>query len=68
MIFFSSFISYDLEDGFHSFKDLSEVLCKVLQPENEVINNSIDIEFNDISMKTRLVLRLETIAIKFDEK
>ena len=29
----SSFITYELEPGFYTFKDLSEALLKILQPE-----------------------------------
>ena len=32
------------------------------------MNNSIDIEFDDITMKTKVVVRPGIIAIRFDEK
>ena len=63
----SSFILYELQPGIYTFKDLSEVFFNVLQPEYEVISNSIDIEFDDITMKTDLVVRLSTKAIRFQE-
>ena len=31
-------------------------------------NNSIEIDFNDITMKTELIVRNDFIALKFDEK
>ena len=44
----SSFTTSDLEPGFYTFKVFSEVLFKNLQPEYDVFNNSIDIEFDEI--------------------
>ena len=64
----SSFITYELEPGIYTFKDLSEALFKNLQPEYEVFNKSIDIELDDITIKTKLVVRQGIIAIRFDEK
>ena len=64
----SSFITNDLEPGIYTFKDLSEALLNILQPEREVFNNSVDIEFDDITMKFNLVVRSGILAIRFDEK
>ena len=41
---------------------------RVLQPEHEGFHNAIDIEFNDTTMKTKLVVRPEILAIRFGEK
>ena len=64
----SSFIFYELQPGLYTFKDLSEALFNILQREYEQVNNSVDIEFDDITMKTKLVVRPGIIAIRFDEK
>ena len=64
----SSFITYELELGIHAFKDLSKALFNILKPEDEEFNNTIFIEFDNISMETKLVVRAGNIAIRFDEK
>ena len=64
----SSFITYELEPGIYTFKDISEALLKILQPEYEGYHNAIDFEFDNITMKTKLVVRAGIIAIRFDEK
>ena len=64
----SSFITYELEPGIYTFKDISEALLRILQPEYEGYHNGIDIEFDNITMKTKLVVRAGIIAIRFDEK
>ena len=64
----SSFITHELTPRFYTFKDLSETLLKIIQPEYESSHNAIDIEFDDITRRTKLVVRLGIIAIKFDDK
>ena len=64
----SKFITYELQPGIYTFKDISEVLFNILQPEYPGFSNVIDIEFDDITMKTKLVLRPGIITIRFDEK
>ena len=64
----SSFIAYQLEPGFYTFKDLSEVLFNILQSEYPWPSNVIHIEFDDITMKTKLVVRDGITAIRFHEK
>ena len=66
--FNSNFITCEVEPGIYTFKDLSESLSKILQPEYEGYHNAIDIEFDDISMKTKLDVRFNIIAKRFDEK
>ena len=61
----SSFITYELEPG---SKDISEALLKILQPEYDGYLNAIDIEYDDIAMKTKLDVRAGIIAIRFDEQ
>ena len=64
----SSFITYELTPGIYTFKDLSEALFNILQSEYLGPSNVIDIEFDDITMKTKLDVRSGIIAIRFDEK
>ena len=64
----SSFITYDLDSGIYTFKDISETLFSILQSEYPGPSNVVDIEYDDITMKTKLVVRSGIIAIRFDEK
>ena len=64
----SSFITYELEPGIYTFKEISEALFNILQSEYPGPNNVIDIEYDDITMKTKLVVNIGIIAIRFDEK
>ena len=64
----SSFITYELEPGIYTFKDISEALLNILQIEYPGPGNVIDIEYDDITMKTKMVVRYGIIAIRFDEK
>ena len=64
----SSFITYELEPGIYTFKDISEALFNILQSEYPGPSNVIDIEYGDITMKTKLVVNIGIIAIRFDEK
>ena len=66
--FNSSFITYEFEPGIYNFKGISKAPFNILQPEYELYNNSIDIEYDDITMKTELVARRGIIAIRFHEK
>ena len=64
----STLITYELEPGVHTFKDLSKAHFNILQPEYELFNISVDIEFDDLTMKSKLVVRSGIIATRFDEK
>ena len=64
----SSFITYEISPGIYTFKDISEVLLNFLQSEYKSDFNKIVIEFDDITRKTKLVVRPGIKAIKFDEK
>ena len=64
----SSFITYDLQPGIYTFKDISEALFNIIQFEYPGPSVVIDIEYDDITMKTKLVVRSGIIAIRFDEK
>ena len=64
----SSFITYELEPGIYTFRDISEALFKILQHEYPETMSEIVIEFDVITMKTKLVLRSGIIDVRFDEK
>ena len=64
----SGFITYEISPGIYISKDISEVLLSFLQPEFERYYNAIDIEFDDITMKTKLVVRPGNISVRFYEK
>ena len=63
-----SFITYEVQADIYTFKDNSQNLFSILQSEYPVPSNMIDIEYDDITMKTKLVLKSGTIFIRFDEK
>ena len=64
----SNFNTYELTPGIYTFKDISEALYNILQSEYPGPGNVIDVEYDDITMKTKLVVRYGIIAIRFDEK
>ena len=63
----SNFITYELEPGIYTFKDISEALFNLLQTEYPGSNNVIIIEYDEITGKTKLDVKAGTIAIRFDE-
>ena len=64
----SSFITYDLQPGIYTFKDISQAFFNILQSEYPGTSNLIDIEYDDINMKTKLVVKSGIIDLRFDEK
>ena len=64
----SSFIIYELEPCIYTFKDISEALLNILQIEYPGPSNVNITEFDDITRKTKLVVNIGIIAIRFDEK
>ena len=64
----SSFITCELDPGIYTFKDISEALFNILQSDCPGDCNVIVIEYDDINMKTKLVVQSGIIAIRFDEK
>ena len=64
----SSFITYEIWPGIHTFKNLSEILLRNLQLDFDGVDNAIDNKFDDISMKTKMFVRPGIIAIRFEEK
>ena len=59
-----SFITFEILPGIHTFKDISEVCLSFLQSENEGYHNAVDTELDNLTMKTKLVLRAGIIAIR----
>ena len=64
----SNFNTYELTPGIYTFKDISEALFNILQSDCPGDCNVIVIEYDDIKMKTKLVVQSGIIAIRFDEK
>ena len=64
----SSIITYELQPGTCTFKDISEVLLNFLQSEYKGEIKKIVIEYDDITRKTKLVVRPGIVTVKFDEK
>ena len=64
----SSFISYKLDPGDYTFKYISEALFNILQSEYSGPSDVIDLEYDDITKQTNLVVKSGIIAIRFDEK
>ena len=64
----SSFITYELEPGIHSYREISKALFNILQLEYPSSDNKILIRHDDNTRKTKLVVGSGIIAIRFDEK
>ena len=62
----SKFITSETSPGIYFFKDLTDVVSGDLKSGLET-SHSIEIEYDDISVKTKLVVRSGIIAIRFDE-
>ena len=64
----SSFVTYELEPGIYPFKDFSEALFNILQPEYPQTSNAIVFEFNDFTRKTKMVVNSGITVIRLDGK
>ena len=64
----SSFVTYELDPGIYTYKDLSIALFNILQHEYPSSDSEILIRLDDITRKTKLVVRSGIIAIKFNER
>ena len=53
----SNFFAYEITPGIYTFKDISEALFTILLSEYPGPNNEIDFEYDDIKMKTKLVVK-----------
>ena len=63
----SSFVTYELEPGIYSYRDLSEALFYILQSEYPSSDSEILIRLDDIPRKAKLIVNSGIIAIRFDE-
>ena len=61
-------ITYELQPGIYIFKEIQEALFNILQPQYDLFNNSVVIEFDANTKKTRLVVRPGIIVRRFGEK
>ena len=64
----SNFITYELAPGIYSYRDIAEAVFYILQSEYPQSSSEILIRLDDITRKTKLVVRSGIIAIRFDEK
>ena len=64
----SSFNTYELEPGIYILTDISKAPFNTLQPEYPDPSYTIVIEFDDITRKTKFVVRSGIVAIRFHEK
>ena len=64
----SNFITYELAPGIYTYRDITEALYYILQSEYPQSGSEILIRLDDITRKTKLVVRHGIIAIRFDEK
>ena len=64
----SNFITYELEPGIYSYREISEALFNVLQLEYPSSDSEILIRLDEITRKTKLEVRAGIIAIRFDDK
>ena len=64
----SSFITDDLPTGNYAFKYHSDFPLKNPQSEFERVNNTVEVDFDHVSIKIKLVVRPGILAIRFDKK
>ena len=63
----SNFITYELSPGIYTYRNIAEALHYILESEYPSSGSEILIRLDDITRKTRLVVRSGIIAIRFDE-
>ena len=64
----SSFNTSELQPGIYTFKYISEALFNILQPEYPSSSSEIVTEYDDITIKNKLVIRSRVIAVRFVDK
>ena len=64
----SNYITFKITPGIYTFKDISKALFTILQLEHPGPSNMIVIEFDDITKKTKLIVRSGIKDLRFDEK
>ena len=62
----SSFITYELEPGIYSYREISEALFYILQSEYPQSVSEILIRLDDVTRKTKLIVSSGIIAIRFE--
>ena len=63
----SNFVTYELVPGIYRYRDIAEALYYILESEYPSSGSEILIRLDDITRKTKLVVRSGIIAIRFDE-
>ena len=63
----SNFITYELSPGIYTYRNIAEALYYILESEYPSSGSEILIRLDDITRKTKLVVRSGIIAIRFDE-
>ena len=63
----TSFVTYELQPVTYTFEDFSEALFNIFQPDYPGAGTVIDTEFDDLTRKSKLVVRSGIIARRFDE-
>ena len=63
----SNFITYELTPGIYTYRNIAEALYYILESEYPSSGSEILIRLDDITRKTKLVVRSGIIAIRFDE-
>ena len=64
----SSFLTYEIEPGIYSYREIFEALFNSLQLEYSSSDRKILIRLDDVTRKTNLVVGSGIIAIRFDER
>ena len=64
----SNFITYELEPGIYSYRDVAEAVFCIFHCEYPQSGSEILIRLDDVTRKIELVVRSGIIAIRFDEK
>ena len=64
----SNFVTYELVPGIYRYRDIAEALYYILESEYPSSSSEILIRLDDITRKTKLVVRSGIIPIRFDEK
>ena len=63
----SNFFTNELKPGLYTFKDLYEALFTILKPKTNPFNNPVVIELDDLTVKSKLIVKSGNIAKRLDE-
>ena len=64
----SNFVTYELDPGNYTYEDIAVAVYYILESEYPQTGSEILIRLDDLTKKTKLVVRSGIIAIRFDEK